>query len=188
MKKSPGIRVIVGGPPNSGKSTLSESLAMALRSYGIDAYAQDLDLASETLPYIRGEKAWELRSKEKKPWTMELAEEAAKLFVDASQKYKVVIGDAPGKITPESRRIIQEATCGIVLCREDCIREMESWKRCFESLGVPTIVMAVSKMTGSGNVSLNEIINATIVGLDRKPKVDETIESLTWHIKERLNL
>jgi Mrp family chromosome partitioning ATPase len=40
------IRIIIGGPPNSGKSTLAESLAVALRALGVDAYAEDLDLAS----------------------------------------------------------------------------------------------------------------------------------------------
>ncbi len=72
-------RIIIGGPPNSGKSTLAKSLAIALRSLGVDAYAEDLDLASPTLEFIRGEKGWKQRQGTKKEWTPELAEKAAVL-------------------------------------------------------------------------------------------------------------
>jgi hypothetical protein len=37
-----------------------------LRSLGVDAYAEDLDLASPTLEFIRGTKGWEQRRGEKK--------------------------------------------------------------------------------------------------------------------------
>jgi AAA15 family ATPase/GTPase len=103
------IRIIIGGPPNSGKSTLAESLAVALRALGVDAYAEDLDLASPTLEFIKGEKGWEQRRGTKKEWTPELAKEAAALFEETSTKHALVIGDAPGKITSESKTIAEKA-------------------------------------------------------------------------------
>jgi len=181
-------RIIIGGPPNSGKSTLAESLAKALRSFGVDAYAEDLDLASQTLEYIRGEKPWELRAQEKKEWTPELADKAAAKFKEASKKHSVVIGDAPGKITNESRKIAQQANNAIILCRADSINQKKEWKNFFESAGVKIICIAVSKMEGIGHVKVNEVIEATVIGLDRKPKTDEVIMGVAWHIKEKLKL
>lgn len=182
------IRILIGGPPNSGKSTLAESLARALRAIGIDAYAEDMDLASPTLEFIRGEKGWEQRLREKKEWTMDLAKEAASIFMKASEKHAVVIGDAPGKITAESKEIAKNATHAIILCREDCVSEIKNWQELFAQFGVQTICIATSKMYGTGDVQANEIIEATITGLDRKPKTDFVIESLAMLIKERLKV
>ena len=69
-------RIVIGDPPNSGKSTLAESLARALRSLGVDACAEDLDLASPTLAFIRGEMGWEERPGDKREWKTELARRA----------------------------------------------------------------------------------------------------------------
>jgi len=181
-------RIIIGGPPNSGKSTLAESLTRALRAIGVDAYAEDLDLASQTLEYIKGVKPWKLRAQEKKEWTSELADKAAAKFKEASKRHSVVIGDAPGKISNESRKIAQQANNAIILCRADSISQKKEWRNFFESMGVKIIYIAISKMEGTGHVKVNEIIEATIIGLDRKPRTDEVIISIASHIKKKLTL
>jgi len=99
-----------------------------------------------------------------------------------------VIGDAPGKITDESRIIVQQASHGIILCRDDCTDEIEEWKTFFKSLRIRIIVVAISKMSGTGCVSVNGVIEAIIIGLDRKPRINEIVTSLAWHVKERLNV
>jgi tRNA uridine 5-carbamoylmethylation protein Kti12 len=181
-------RIIIGGPPNSGKSTLAESLARALRSLGVDAYAEDLDLASPTLEFIRGTKSWEERPVFKKEWTLELANKAASMFEEASAKHAVVIGDAPGKITDESKVIVKKANYAIILCRDDCIGEIKNWQKCFDDIRIPVICIAVSKITGLGNLENKDVIEATLVRLDRKPKADSIMVGLALLIKEKLNL
>ncbi len=182
-------RIIIGGPPNSGKSTLAESLARALRSLGVDAYAEDLDLASPTLEFIKGSKRWEQRLVAKKEWTPELAERATALFEEASSKHAVVIGDAPGKITPMSKTIAQKAHYAIILCREDCLNEINDWRRFFANLNIPVVCVAISKITGVENIKESGgMIKATLVGLDRKVKADATITTMALLVKEMLGL
>ena len=182
------VRVIIGGPPNSGKSTLAESLARALRSVGVDAYAEDLDLASPTLEFIRGTKSWEERPGFKKEWTLELASKAALMFEEASASHAVVIGDAPGKITDESKVIVKKANYAIILCRDDCLEEIRNWQKCFDDMRIPVICIAVSKIIGLGNIENKDVIEATLVRLDRKPKADSVMVGLALLIKEKLNL
>ena len=47
------------------------------------------------------------------------------MFEKASAKHVVVIGDAPGKITAESKTIVKKANYAIVLCRADCKNEIK---------------------------------------------------------------
>ncbi len=182
------IRIIIGGPPNSGKSTLAESLAIALRSLGVDAYAEELDLASPTLEFIRGKMGWEERQGTKKEWTPELAEKAAALFEFTSTKHAIVIGDAPGKITPESKTIAKKANYAIVLCRDDCRGEIRKWQKFFKEMQIPVICVATSKLTGKGNVVNKSCIKAVLTRLNRTPKVDNVVASLALLIKEKLEL
>jgi hypothetical protein len=111
------------------------------------------------------------------------------LFEEASCKHVVVIGDAPGKITPESETIARKAHYAIILCREDCANEINQWKQFFGKLNLPVICVATSKMTGVGDIKeIDNAITATFVNLNRNIKADLTLTTLAQLIKEKLSL
>ena len=161
---------------------------MALHLLGVDAFVQDLDLASETVKFITGEENWKNRAKLKKEWTTDLAKEAAKQFKEASSNYDLVIGDAPGKITEITRIISQEASHSAICCRDDCKNEIEEWQTLFKELKKEVIVIVTSKPNGTESISVDGIIRATLTGLNRKPKVDGIIRAVAWHIKRKLDI
>ena len=88
------LRIIIGGPPHSGKSTLMHLLEDKFNEYGVPVELVDMDLSAPT----------DLRSKEgftvtrdKRDWTPELAEEAAAMFIDSDSE--IVLGDSVGLIS-----------------------------------------------------------------------------------------
>jgi hypothetical protein len=142
--------------------------------------------SSPILEFIKSKKGWEQRQGTKKEWTPELAEKAAALFEEASTKHALVIGDAPGKITDESKTITEKAHYAIILCRIDSKNQIKDWQSFFKGLRIPVICVAVSKLTGKGNVEKKSCIKATLIGLDRTPKTDEVMVNLALLIKEKL--
>lgn len=188
-KKSP-IRIVVGGPPNSGKSTFSECIARALQDLDIDAESIELDVFAETLDYIKGKISKEERERKKRePVTKEKIEKAVKRFKDASNEHDIVIGDAPGGISKESKLLCRMATHGIIICREDKSSEIEDWILFFKELNIPVIVIITSKLVGEESVTSSELIHATLVNLNREQiQITESIRLLSVLLKEKLSV
>jgi signal recognition particle GTPase len=187
-EKKPSIRIVVGGPPNSGKSTFSECIARALQDLDIDAESIELDVFAPTLDYIKRKITREERDKRKQePVTKEKIEKAVKRFKSASNKHDIVIGDAPGRISKESKLLCRIATHGIIICREDESSEIENWKSFFEELNIPIVVVIISKLDGEESIIPSEMIHATLVNLHREQiQITEYIRLLSVLLKERL--
>ncbi|MFB3889461.1 MAG: hypothetical protein ACE14S_08210 [Candidatus Bathyarchaeia archaeon] len=83
---------------------------------------------------------------------------------------------------------MKKADYAVILCREDCQEEIESWHAFFARLHVSVICIAISKKTGLGSVEVQEVIRATLIGLDRRLKIDEAMMRLAMALKERLSL
>jgi CRISPR-associated protein Csx3 len=151
----PEIRIIIGGPPNSGKSTLVNSLKRALWEIGVKVNSAELDLWAPTLEFLEGKITKEERdSRKQKKVTKEEAEEASKRLVEASQDGSIAIGDCPGKMSEELKIIVKNATHAIILCRVDQIQEMESWRKFFSEAGIPIIAELVSDLEGDEAVQI----------------------------------
>jgi len=183
------IRIILGGPPHSGKSTLAERIARAFQDQGVNAEAIDLDLWSPTLEAIRGEITPQKReSLKRKNITVKEAKEAAIRFREKSKVHDIVIGDAPGGISEESEHIYKSATHGIIVCSEERRAELDQWTSFFKRIHLELIVLVISGTEGEDTVLSNGVINAFLVNLDGTPSVTPGTRILVSHLRKRLGI
>jgi len=166
------IRIVIGGPPNSGKSTFSESLVRALQDQGTDAESIDLDLWSPTLDYLQGRITKEQRDEQKRKLiTAKEAKEAYTRFKDASKEHDVIVGDAPGGISEESKQICKAATHGIIVCRDDNTDQIRVWRDFFNDIGIDVVAVVISKINSTEDITSYEPLEVVLADLNRQPKV-----------------
>lgn len=183
------IRIIVGGPPNSGKSTFSESLVRALQDQGVDAESIDLDLWSPTLDYLQGNITKKQRDKQKrKSITIKDAKEAHSRFKDVSKEHDVIVGDAPGGISKELKQICKAATHGIIVCRDDKTNQIKTWQGFFEGIGVDTVAVVISKINNNEEVTSYEPLEIVLTDLNRQPKVTPVLRIFVTLLREKLGI
>jgi len=160
------IRIVIGGPQHSGKSTFAIYLERALTNLGINVYNQDYDPFSPTKDYALGIISNEERKKRKKKVLSKEARSCSKKFISLSAKYDLLIGDLPGKITDITEILVSGGTHAIILCRDDELGEIDQWKNFFEQQGLDVIAIIESNLNGTESVKNNGIISAKISNLD----------------------
>lgn len=186
----PSIRIIVGGPPNSGKSTFAESMNRALQNQNIDAEAIDLDIFSPTLDYVKGNITKEEREQQKrKNVTKEDIEDIVKRFTECGTEHQVIIGDAPGGISEESKPIFKAATHGIIICREDEIQQLDSWITFFNEIHIPLVAVVISKIDGEESVESSDLIRVVLVKLDKNNiRITETMMVMATLLRDKIGI
>lgn len=137
-------RIVIGGPPHSGKSTFMVLLERALERMGVDVKLIDLDYASPSVEWIKGVEG----ERKKQPWTPKLAQEARKDFLQKATSTDVLLGDSPGKITNITETLTRGAHGAIILSRDE--NETKRWKNFFKKLGIPIICNLDSALFGEG--------------------------------------
>lgn len=183
------IRIVVGGPPNSGKSTFSESLVRAFQDLSVDAESIDLDLYSPTLDWLQGKITKEQRDEQKrKSITAKEAKEAHRRFKDASKEHDVIVGDAPGGISEESKQICKAATHGIIVCRDDKTDQIKAWQNFFDDIGVDVIAVVISKVSSSEDITSYDPLEIVLVDLNRQPKVTPVLRLFVTLLREKLGI
>jgi len=184
------IVIVIGGPPNSGKSTFAVSLAYALQDQGIDAETEDLDPWSPTVDLVRGKISKSERDQLKKEKiTAEHAIKAKRILKSASRKHQVVVADAPGLISDELRKIFTgTATHGVIVCREDMQDEVGRWTEFFGELKIELVAIVTSKIKGDEDVASDGLIKAVIVQLERKPRDSPAIRRFAVLLRAKLGI
>src|SRR3989344_4830043 len=132
-------RYLVGGPPNSGKSTYVLSLVKRLaHGLGRSARAVELDVWSNSYPAFEGKIPFEGRPKKTgMDWEWEAAVDARlKEFHEATED--VVMGDLPGKIVPGSTDYMcaHARSDGAIIVSKS-LEGLQAWRDVFETHGIP---------------------------------------------------
>lgn len=171
------LRIIIGGPPHSGKSTFMNLLEDRFRYYQIPVELLDLDLSAPT-PLKTGF----TQQREKKKWTSTLAEEARKMFEEA-EGVQVVLGDSVGLITDINEIISQPADVAILLVSgghgdyDTTYRKVvRKWKEYYQDIRTPLLVVLRSTMNPRDESMFDPQDNyGVVVGMDRDAYEANTI-------------
>ncbi|WP_414565156.1 MULTISPECIES: CRISPR-associated protein Csx3 [unclassified Anabaena] len=153
-KSKPIIKVVLGGPPQSGKSCLREGLKQAITN-----------IAGAPYPYVitacpDGEGAWfseaarrdpdlarRLKDEYKAKFTPEFAIKAAGWVRSANTPLNII--DVGGKITEENRVIVREATHAVILSGDRGKDEVPLWEKFCRDLNIPIIANLDSDYQGT---------------------------------------
>jgi len=189
---SKSIRIIIVGPTGSGKSVFSEALYRALEDQGLKVISIDLDLWAETQQFLRGKISKNERLKRKrKDVSKEEIKKRAINFKKLSNDFNIVIGDAPGIFSDELEILMKPANFAIIVCREEWKKQIKDWKDHLEKNNVKLIGIVYSKISGKESVKSNELIEATIVDLDRDKsefEVSKGTISFSTHLRNRFGI
>jgi len=184
------ICLAVGGPANSGKSTLAVSLATEMENcikslksrssfseLEFSVGVVNLDLGTPTARAIA--EGWAADRKklemEKRSWTIDLAEKAQKELLCSRARHNILIGDLPGRITDITQLLAGSADAGIIISRDQQILS-EEWAPFMSSSGLPIVSRIKKREAEEGLSSLvtkrcpGESFNGRIVTLNRSQK------------------
>ncbi|MEN9649514.1 MAG: hypothetical protein RL094_481 [Candidatus Parcubacteria bacterium] len=154
------IVILIGGPPQMGKSTIAASLYTQLKHLIRSLQSRSgacwsdlrlrvglttLDLATPVADEMlkKGQaKDRALMQSRKQPWTEQLAREALLNMEKVLQLNDIVIADLPGKLTDITRLLGAFGTHAIIVGQsndEEFSETQQSWNRYFSELGINVV-------------------------------------------------
>ncbi|WP_413172299.1 CRISPR-associated protein Csx3 [Anabaena azotica] len=160
-KNKPIIKVVLCGPPQSGKSCLREGLKQAITSIEGAPYPYVITACPD------GEGAWfsdaarrdsdlarRLKDEYKAKFTPEFAQKAAGWVRCANTPLNII--DIGGKITESNRVIVREATHAVILAGDRGKDEVPLWEQFCRDLNIPIIANLDSDYHGNEDKIVTE--------------------------------
>jgi hypothetical protein len=123
------MHTVVGGPPNSGKSTITAALVKLCRErkrgrgYNPTFGWSTLDITDTSLPAMLGSLDEYSRDA---GWTMERAEERKLSF--AARDEQLVLADCPGKIDDKTRTVVEPANAMVLVVSDQRQDDADKWR------------------------------------------------------------
>ncbi|MDY6806009.1 MAG: CRISPR-associated protein Csx3 [Cyanobacteriota bacterium] len=171
-KRKSQLKVILCGPPHSGKSCLREGLKEAIKRIEGAPYPYMITACPD------GEGAWyseaarrdpalakKLKDEYKAKFTPEFAEKAAGWVNAASTPLNII--DVGGKITAENRQIMKPGTHAVILSGDSS--KTAEWEKLCEELGLKVIANIRSEYDASEDAiaSLSPVLTGLVHRLER---------------------
>lgn len=133
------MKIVIGGPPQSGKSTFTASLIQAIRErqrnrpYQLSFSWLPLDVTDNSIAVLLNPDE-DIDQKRDVEWSEERAEERRAIF--EARDEQLVIADAPGLITEELQIVIEPADAIIILANYEERERIDDWREVVESNGM----------------------------------------------------
>lgn len=135
------LRIVIGGPKRSGKSTFCLSLWKALEKMGKKVGCYEIDVYSDSHRVILGEIKWEERCRKKWAWFNPTIKKRIEEF--EADQHEIVLGDLPGKITnPFLPQMTRSAEAAIIISLD--LKGIESWEKFFRKRRIRVIARYLS--------------------------------------------
>ncbi|WP_322801474.1 CRISPR-associated protein Csx3 [Thermoflexus sp.] len=155
--------VLIGGPPNSGKSVLTYSLSQSLRKRGVAHYVLraapdgEGDWFHEAEPRLT--RQLRIKGTFDERWVDRIVQ-------DIRRRHLPLLVDVGGMPTPEQERIFSVVTHAVLLIRDPAARP--AWQERVRRYGLHLIADLDSRLEGSSEV-LEEtpVLRGVITGLER---------------------
>jgi GTPase SAR1 family protein len=142
------MKVVVGGPPHSGKSTFTAGLIERIRErkrkrgFNISFNWLSLDITDNSLAYLLDDTGDISRRNEEIEWNEETARVRRSTF--ESRDEQLVIADAPGQLTDELDIVMEPADIMIVLASDENSEMVEKWEQRAENLDIEVIKTVIT--------------------------------------------
>lgn len=134
------MKVVVGGPPHSGKSTFTAGLIERIRErkreqpFNVSFTWETLDITDNSLAFLLDESGDVSQKNEEIEWSNETAKVKRADFEGRDEQ--LVIADAPGRLTDQLDIVIEPADTMIVLASDENVDKIDEWKACADRLDI----------------------------------------------------
>lgn len=135
--------IFIGGPPHSGKSTLSYRLSQALHHTKTEFYMfraspdGEGNWSYEAPPNVVAE----LRLRAKSDWTPQLAERISR---DVARRHLPLLVDVGGKVSPETEQIARQCTHAILIAGDP--EKLAPWRELVKQQGLSLLADVESSL------------------------------------------
>lgn len=170
------MKVVIGGPPNSGKSTFTVALFRTLdRDQSFSVELRSLDPVDQTVPWLLDESG----TVERKPDDVDF-DDYEELIEDVTEaNAQIVLSDAPGRLEPPIRDLLEPMDELLILANDDSTDKVDEWVAVAEELDVNVHSKFITYLDPDEEAGWDkEGGEGTLVGLERDDFDDDYLDAL----------